>query len=283
MVSLMKKSEIMAATEVFFPGVSDEESEMITALLSQLPYDSFWNEERGLRAYINTEKFQRGELENTLQLLGFAVPFEVQNVSPGEWGISSEDTFDSLLIGGKIWLGKPGDHYPGGADYALRVDPQLAFGSGAHPSTLLCVEMMIGLDFKMKSVVDAGTGTAVLAALASLMGADKIVAFDNNPWALDVAKNTLEINSVQNVELILCGVEEMEGAFDIVLANLNYSVFEHFFNNVARLVAPNGLLLLSGVMIKDEANMLEMAHRNGFKIINRLDRDGWCALLLEMN
>lgn len=281
MVSLPQKMLSMSTAEVFFPGVSDEESEMITALLSQLPYESFWNEERGLRAYINVENYQRGALEEVLQLLDFEVHFEVQNASPGEWGISSEDTFDSLFIGGQIWLGKPGDPYPGGANYVLRVDPQLAFGSGAHPSTLLCVEMMTGLNFKMKSVVDAGTGTAVLAALASMMGAGEIVAFDNNPWALDVAKNTLKINSVKNVELIHCGVEKMDGTFDIVLANLNYSVFEQFFDNVAGLVAPDGLMLLSGVMLKNEANILEMAHRNGFNVVNRLEKNDWCALLLK--
>jgi ribosomal protein L11 methyltransferase len=281
MVYLPQNMLSMSTVEVFFPGVSDEESEMITALLSQLSYESFWNEERGLRAYINAENFKRGALEDVLHLLGLKVHFEVQNASPGEWGISSEDTFDSVFIGEKIWLGKPGEHYQGGADYVLRVDPQLAFGSGAHPSTLLCIEMMIGLDFKMKSVVDAGTGTAVLAALASMMGAGEIVAFDNNPWALDVAQNTLKINSVKNVELIHCGVEEMDGTFDIVLANLNYSVFEQSFDSVACLVAPNGLLLLSGVMLKDEANILNMAHRSGCEVVSRLDKDGWCALLLK--
>ncbi|MBN1769611.1 MAG: 50S ribosomal protein L11 methyltransferase [Prolixibacteraceae bacterium] len=72
----------------------------------------------------------------------------------------------------------------------------MAFGSGAHPSTLLCIELMLNMNIKHKKVVDAGTGSGVLAVLAKKMGAAQVMAFDNNPWAIEIYRKTMKLNNI---------------------------------------------------------------------------------------
>ncbi len=272
----------MATTEVFFKDLNSLQKDVIPAVLSQIGFYSFWDEDNGFRAYVLSENFDKTKLDNALSDFSLNIQYSVQETSPEIWDLAQSDSFDPVLIQQKIWLGSLSDQPDKHVPYILHIDPKMAFGSGSHPSTLLCLELMLEIDFTDKHVVDAGTGTAVLAVLAAKMGARRIHAFDNNPWAIEVAKNTLIHNQVHNVDLLQCGVDDVRQSFDIVLANLNYSVFEQYFDSVLSLARNhNGIMILSGIMSKNKNDILNKAKNASLNIQRCIERYGWCAFVFE--
>lgn len=278
----------MNTIELHFRQINEEQSDILTALLSDIGFESFWNERNNLRAYIELELFNRQKTEETIRAFinEHKIDFDIQNAAPDEWDIALNDDYQPTVIGKRVWMGKPNTEPDIEIEYHLYVDPQMAFGSGAHPSTLLCIELMLNMNIKHKKVVDAGTGSGVLAALAKKMGAAQVMAFDNNPWAIEICRKTMMLNHINpnDIELVLNDVEQLEehsGKFDLVLANLNYSVFSRYFSQVAALLAPGGSILVSGFMLKDEEGMKNLAAREELQLISHQTLDSWCALWLK--
>lgn len=121
--------------------------------------------------------------------------------------------------------------------------------------------------------------------MSEKIGADEVYAFDNNPWAIEVAKNTILLNHCSKIKLDEKEIEDCcltDLYFDVVLANLNFSVFENEYKNVANLTNPeNGLILVSGIMLKGVKKIIKMYQSIGFREQKRLSRDGWMAILFE--
>lgn len=274
----------MKLVELFFPVKDEGLSDILVAGLSDIGFNSFWQENDGLRAYI--PECQLDE-EKVFQLLsdfdlGEKIVFTVGIINPGNWSRGEEDTFEPVIVGGEVLVRQSTSDPNPKIPFEIIVDPNLAFGSGSHPSTLLCIELMLEMDFKGKSVADAGTGTGILAVLAEKMGAARIFAFDNNSWALEVATKTLELNACWIVEIAEGDIHNYVSKLResaIILANMNIEVFREDYSLLADSISSNNLLLVSGIMNKDENELCELLQENGLTILKRKYLHEWVAIL----
>jgi len=133
---------------------------------------------------------------------------------------------------------------------AVRIRPGMGFGTGEHPTTAGCLELL-DLDLGVRpraSVLDVGTGSGILALAAARLGAGSVVALDIDPDALANARANRALNSLPGVGLVLGGIEAVRGPFDLVLANLVANLIVDLMPEFARVLAPAGRLILSGLL-----------------------------------
>jgi ribosomal protein L11 methyltransferase len=148
-------------------------------------------------------------------------------------------------------------------EYEIIIDPKMAFGTGNHATTSQMVSVMLEMDFAGKAVLDMGCGTGVLAILASMKGAEPILAIDIDQWSYDNTLENMHINSIDNIE-VKCGDASLltQGVFNIILANINRNILLNDMPAYVARLADGGELLMSGfysedlVLIKEKADEL---------------------------
>ena len=171
----------------------------------------------------------------------------VEFVDDAHWQHSWRQHAVTRQIGGRFWL-LPRDAPPVDGP-ALRLDPGLAFGSGSHPTTRLCLEWTACADFSNAHVLDYGCGSGVLALACALLGADQVVAVDHDPQALQATLDNAEFNDVE--ERLLVGTPEVcEGrTFDVILANILAAPLIELAPRLTAMLRQGGTLVLSGMLV----------------------------------
>jgi ribosomal protein L11 methyltransferase len=169
-------------------------------------------------------------------------------------------------------------------DVVLEIDPAMAFGSGAHPSTRLCLSLLESLDPIPRRVLDWGTGSGILALAAVRLGAGEVLAIDLDP----VAAHTAAENVVQNnlepwIRTLTASIEDVrdEYPFDLVLANIVADpIIEHAVDLRAAL-APGGLTIVAGIIDLREQDVVDALTAQGLEVVERRAEEEWRALLLR--
>ena len=161
----------------------------------------------------------------------------------------------------------------------ISITPKMSFGTGHHATTYLMVAHMSGINFTHKSVIDFGTGTGVLAIVAERLGANKIVAIDNDDWSINNAKENLEINLCTKTELIKADTISAGYKADIVLANINLNVIIANIKEIKNAAEKNAFFLFSGIMVMDEQQIIEVLQKGKLVIDNVFTKDGWISIV----
>ena len=176
--------------------------------------------------------------------------------------------FHRPVRAGGVWIGPPWESVPS-AEPAVVVDPGRAFGTGAHPTTRLCIELLAGLE--RGSLLDAGCGSGVVAVTAACLGFGPITAVDLDPTAIEVAQDTARLNGVPvSVALRDVLADELPKA-DVVVANIELRVVERFLERV-----PAHRVVTSGYLAGEEPRA------PGWKVVDRRELDGWAAHVLSL-
>lgn len=180
-------------------------------------------------------------------------------VNSEDWSSSWKVHFKPLRVGKRLLIvptWEEAAHLPG--DLVLRIDPGMAFGTGGHETTRLCLELLEQVMEKnylavAPSLLDLGTGSGILAMAASLLGADRILALDIDPDAVEVARENLALNQLS--ERIECGtvpLESLTERFDIILANILAEELVRLAPYLTVRLNPGGSLVLSGILAEKE-------------------------------
>ena len=140
---------------------------------------------------------------------------------------------------------------------------------------------MRDIDFTNKMVFDFGTGTCVLAILAEKLGAENIIATDNDHWSINNATENIAGNDCHKIDIRLSPVVPNEGKFDIILANINKNVILENLSNLKNQLSPMGILLLSGLLIDDREDILTTAEKFKLKVFNIIERNNWLSIRLQ--
>ena len=161
----------------------------------------------------------------------------------------------------------------------LLITPKMSFGTGHHATTYLVIRTMMDLDFTNKTVLDFGTGTGVLAILAEKLGAGKVIAIDNDEWSILNARENLEKNASQFIEILKA--DELLGfkdPFDIILANINRHVILENLPSLKRLLKPGATLILSGLLKEDREDIKQVLQQQQIKFLTIWERGDWICI-----
>jgi len=194
-----------------------------------------------------------------------------------DWERAWMDRFKPIRFGRSIWICPSHVEPDPGWEVVVRLDPGLAFGTGTHPTTALCLEWMDGVDFRDRVVIDYGCGSGVLAVAAALKGARRVFAVDHDPQALTATRDNAARNAVsERIETALPGQFE-DARADVVLANILAGPLIELAERIACLVRPGGSLVLSGIL-DEQADDVEKAYQPLIGNAGRVSREGWVRL-----
>lgn len=256
------------------------QNEILIALMSHLPFDTFEEVETGFNAFL-PDKGDEAEVDaelKTLQLC-FNFQFEKTHIPGQNWNEIWETNFHPVIVGNFCGI-RADFHEPlEGMEHELVINPKMAFGTGHHETTFSVIEIMRGIPFLGKNVLDYGCGTGVLAILASKLGAGNIEAVDIE---VESYRNTLEnsiVNGAQNVQAFHGVLNNIPGKdFDVILANINRNVILDSLAPLSNLLKPAGILVVSGFVLDDEQLMTDALQQHGFSILETRRKNNWLAM-----
>lgn len=202
---------------------------------------------------------------------------QFERLAERDWERAWMDRFKPMQFGDSLWICP--SHIEPNPEWGVvvRLDPGLAFGTGTHPTTALCLEWMDATEFGGKTVTDYGCGSGVLAVAAALKGAAKVHAIDHDPQALTATCDNASGNGVlDRIETALPGALADPRA-DIVLANILAGPLVELADRIAGLVRPGGALVLSGIL-EEQAGDVERAYDPLIGKARKVARDGWVRL-----
>ena len=164
----------------------------------------------------------------------------------------------------------------------LLLDTGIAFGTGQHETTSMCIEIAEGLNFDGKTVLDVGCGSGILGLSALLLGAKRAELVDIDPQAAEIAIHNAEINKLSGKCSVKCGslTEKTKGKYEIVFANLTADILQLLRGEIGKVVKRGTLLVLSGILDIKLDEVLQ-AYTNDFEVLSTREKGEWRALLLQ--
>jgi len=197
-----------------------------------------------------------------------------------DWVRAWMDAYAPMRFGQELWICpshvEPDPSWP----RVIRLDPGLAFGSGTHPTTALCLEWLDRRDLGGQTVIDYGCGSGVLAIGAALQGADRIIAVDHDPQALEATRDNASRNGVKERIEVALPEEFQPVEADVVLANILAGPLIELAPRLADCLAPGGSLVISGVLAA-QADEVAEAYRDRLGEPQIIVNDDWARLLFE--
>ncbi|GAA6130861.1 50S ribosomal protein L11 methyltransferase [Halopseudomonas sabulinigri] len=212
-----------------------------------------------------------------LQLLwqGELPQHELEQIEDQDWERSWMDNFHPMRFGQRLWIVPSWHAAPEPEAVNLLLDPGLAFGTGTHPTTALCLEWLDGQQLEGKRVIDFGCGSGILAIAALLLGATHAVGTDIDVQALEASRDNAQRNRIDDQRFDLYLPENMpQQPAEVVVANILAGPLVSLAPQLANLVLPGGLIALSGILAEQTEDILE-AYKKYFELDPVANQDGW--------
>ncbi|GAB2796366.1 50S ribosomal protein L11 methyltransferase [Halomonas shantousis] len=204
---------------------------------------------------------------------------EYELLADRDWEREWMDGFAPLKMGERLWIVPSWHEAPAPDAVNLLLDPGLAFGTGTHPTTALCLQWLDGLDLEGHRVLDFGCGSGILAIAALKLGAAHAVGTDIDPQALQASRDNAERNAIDEADFTLCYPEQLQQAsYDVVIANILAGPLVELAATIAGSVAPGGQLSLSGILAHQADEVLDTYRQFGLHMQDPAEQDGWVRL-----
>lgn len=204
-----------------------------------------------------------------------------REVGDRDWARAWMDRFQPMRFGRRLWIVPSGMEIPPHPDNVeIGLDPGLAFGTGTHPSTALCLEWLDAQANHFGCVVDYGCGSGVLGIAAALLGAERVICVDNDPQALEATAANAARNRVGDRIVGRPPEDFTESAADVVLANILAGPLVALAPRLCGCLKPGGRIVLSG-LLEEQVEEVSAAYRASCAVTGIATRDGWARLDLE--
>lgn len=217
--------------------------------------------------------------------------FTIEDEPDINWNEKFEKSFQPLRIMNNSWGVRATFHPPMNTAKEIIIDPKMSFGTGHHATTQQMMEQMSVLNFQNKTVWDYGSGTGILAIMASMLGASIVKANDNEEWAYLNSIENATLNSCTNLEIALGDIPAVESSgllkqgdqFDVIIANITKNILLGSTLYIDLYSKPGTILLLSGFYIDDISDILDGFKTIGFQQEKQSSMDNWACLRLVKN
>lgn len=264
----------------------EEECDIVAALLADVGFESFVPDEKGVSAYIRKELFDKPATSSALAAYPFNGELQMEEaelIQGQDWNSEWEKHYFQPIVVGDRCVVHSSFHkeYPK-AEYEIVVDPRMAFGTGHHETTSLMLERLLSYPLEGRKLLDMGTGTGILAILATMRGAVHVVGVEIDEPAYLNAVDNAGINGV-DLDLRLGGVETVTECayFDYVLANINRNIIIADIDKYARSLRQGGIMTLSGFYVEDIPFVEEAGKKCGLAPVAFFEKRRWACLCLE--
>lgn len=256
------------------PGV-----EILIAELGYAGFESFVETENGVTAYIQKEEWKESMLED-IQILAseeFTISFESSEIEQVNWNAEWEKNFDPIEVDGKCVVRAP-FHPQTKVPYEIVIEPKMSFGTGHHETTYMMLQHILENDFKGKTVLDMGCGTAVLAILAEMRGAATLDAIDIDEWCVENSEENIQRNDCKNITVRLGDASLLAGkSYEVIIANINRNILLNDMSVYRDCLSKEGELYLSGFYSEDLNIIKDCCNKLGFTFVDKKERNNWIA------
>lgn len=214
-----------------------------------------------------------------VQALGELPKYQLEIIEDQDWERSWMDNFKPMCFGKKLWIVPSWHEAPEPDAINLLLDPGLAFGTGTHPTTALCLEWLDEYMQKGLEVIDFGCGSGILAIAALLLGAKQVIGTDIDYQALEASRENAKRNHIADERLVLLLPEKMPKVMaDVVLANILAGPLVELAATLTELTRPKGWLCLSGIL-EEQAEAVRAAYSSNFILQPTVIKDGWVRIV----
>lgn len=205
-------------------------------------------------------------------------PHKIEQIEDKDWEREWMDNFHPMQFGKRLWICPSWREVPDPNAVNVMLDPGLAFGTGTHPTTALCLQWLDGLDLAGKTVIDFGCGSGILAIAALKLGAKQAIGIDIDPQAILASTNNAEANGVADrLQLFLAKDQPKDLQADVVVANILAGPLKELAPNIIQLVKPHGDLGLSGILASQALSVCE-AYQTDFTLAPVAEKEEWCRI-----
>ena len=264
---------------------SEENAEIVTAEVSELPFESFTTEDPYLKCYIQKALYDQQALKVVLDGVsdyGFDAEFSANLMPEVNWNAVWESQFTPIVVDGLCTIKASFHEGLERTRYNITIDPKMAFGTGHHQTTyMMCRALLENEDaVRGKVVMDMGCGTAVLAILAAKMKASQVYGIDIDAVAAISAYDNARLNRVGKIIETYCGDASLlqRNSYDVLLANINRNILLQDIPTYALCLHKGGLLFVSGFYVEDMPMIVGMAQNAGLEYMSHDSIDNWCCI-----
>ncbi|MCD7033044.1 50S ribosomal protein L11 methyltransferase [Metabacillus sp. GX 13764] len=209
----------------------------------------------------------------------------ISEVNEEEWATAWKKYYHPVKISDKFTIVPTWETYePVHSDeLIIELDPGMAFGTGTHPTTVLCIQALERYVKENDRVIDVGTGSGVLSIAAAMLGADSVTALDLDPVAVNSARINTKLNKVHEKVTVsennlLNGIEQKA---DVVAANILAEIILQFTDDAYRILEDNGLFITSGIILNKKNEVKDSLIKAGFDILETMVMEDWVAFIAK--
>ena len=259
-------------------------SDILIALLADLGFESFTQNETGVEAYIQ-EEFENEDLVKDLSFDDFTFSYVRTVIPKTNWNEEWEKNFNPVYVDDLVCIRAHFHPASNNVKHDIVITPKMSFGTGHHDTTWLVSKTMFSINFKNTSVLDMGCGTGILAILAKQLGATKLLGIDIDEWSIENSIENAEINNASDIEFKKGDASFLpkQESFDVILANINKNVLKKDLPNYYTCLKKDGYLLLSGFFTTDVSELKQLATEIGFTFEESYNKNEWAVIKLKKN
>jgi ribosomal protein L11 methyltransferase len=250
-------------------------------------------EEVVVKGYLPMDEYLMKKLEELKQELSYLqlrmgnIPAElsVTEVQEEDWANSWKAYFKPEKIGERAVIKPSWEQYsPEPDDLIIELDPGMAFGTGNHATTALCIKLLEEYMKPGMDVFDIGTGSGILSILAALLGAKSVQALDYDTVAVEAALSNVERNRLNNIVSVNHSdlLDKARGQADLIVANIVADIIKRLIPDIPQRLKENGVFISSGIIDERKDDVIQALEENNFTIIEVKEEAGWVAIVARL-
>lgn len=280
----------MKYLEFVFHTQPDTEAthDVLAAVLGEVGFESFVEQEGALAAYIQTSLYNEEELKAALAdfpLPDTEISYHFTEAEDKDWNEEWEKNFfQPIVIGSRCVIHSTFHTNVPAAEYDIVINPQMAFGTGHHETTSLVLGELLEADLTGQSVLDMGCGTSILAILARMRGAAACTAIDIDEWCVRNSQENITLNQVDHIQVFQGDASSLadKGPFDWVIANINRNILLADMQHYVARMTPHARLIISGFYTDDIPLLQAEAERLNLNLEHTCEKNRWACALFHL-